>query len=144
MLQSIASISHLVSTAISPVFEHPNVEWVGHSNSQGWSNLLSSSKFLLGLGDPLLGPSAIDAIIHGCVYINPIYGSAVRDGAYASQHPYAAERIGDPYVCSYHMGNNDELRKCVEYALVSNLKPLLPSDFEWINYLGRVIELFSL
>eukprot|EP01035_Chromulina_nebulosa_P019997 gene19997-25969_t len=43
-------------------------EWntfLGHQNTDEWFNLLSKSKFLLGLGNPLLGPSAIDAISLG-------------------------------------------------------------------------------
>ena len=45
-------------------------------------------------GHPLLGPSVIEAIYSGCVYINPIYSPSPLLGRFASQHPYAADKIG--------------------------------------------------
>lgn len=138
-----ASKCQLVATSTGQVFRDQNIKWVGHQSKNEWHQLLATSKFLLGLGDPLLGPSAIEAITFGCVYINPIYQRPMRD-VFASQHPYAEKIIGHPYVCSYHVGNLVELEKCVDYALSANLPPFLPSDFEWVNYLKRVKDLFKL
>lgn len=41
----------------------------------------------LGLGNPLVGPSAVDAVVAGCVYINPTYKRPTKD-VYWSQHPF--------------------------------------------------------
>jgi hypothetical protein len=142
-LRRVAAKCELVSTSTRQIFQHENVRWQGHKSKEEWHQLLASSKFLLGLGDPLLGPSAIDAIANGCVYINPIYRSPVRD-VFESQHPYADKKIGHPHVCSYHVGNDDELLKCVDFALNTELSPYLPPDFLWPNYLERVKTLFSL
>ena len=68
----------------------------------------------------------------------------VRDGAFASQHPYAQDKIGKPYVCSYRISNKDELRACVEYAVSVDLPPLVPEAFRWEAYLGRVQTIFDL
>lgn len=141
MLAAVASKVPLIATT-GQVFRHPNIQWLGHQNKQGWSDLLFNSKFLLGLGNPLLGPSAIDAIAHGCVYINPIYTQPMRDGQFRSQHPFAQEKIGMPYVCSFHEDSQDELLQCVSHALSSNLKPFIPSEFSWDNYLARVEKIF--
>lgn len=51
----------------TPVFKHPNVKWHGSLSSKEWKALLKESKFLIGLGDPLLGPSAIEAISAGSI-----------------------------------------------------------------------------
>jgi hypothetical protein len=142
-LRKAASKCELVSTSTAQVFHAENIRWVGHKSKSEWHMLLASSKFLIGLGDPLLGPSAIDAISNGCVYINPIYPTPVRN-AFESQHPYAEKVIGHPYVCSYHIADPDELLKCVDYALRVDLPPRLPEDFEWTHYLKRVKTLFSL
>lgn len=96
-----------------------------------------------GLGDPLLGPSAIDAISMGCVYINPIYAKPMRDH-FKSQHDYAMEQIGAPYVCNAHLSDIDSVKKCVTYALQSNLPPFIPPDFEHKAYIGRVQNIFAL
>lgn len=93
-LKHIAEVVELHSTCSTPVFQHQNVIWHGSLSRSAWRELLLESKvhfilieevltttrlieqrlqFLIGLGDPLLGPSAIDAIAFGNVYINPIY-----------------------------------------------------------------------
>jgi hypothetical protein len=143
MLKQIADRYTLVSTATSPVFNHANVRWLGHQTPQSWRNILRESKFLIGLGDPLLGPSAIDAISMGCMFINPVYDKPARE-VYRSQHPYAAEKIGEPYVCSYQMKDAGSLMACVDKAMKTDLKPFIPSDFTKTAYIERVASLFDL
>ena len=58
---------------------HPNIVFHGHLSGDEWRALLLRSKFVLGLGNPLVGPSAVDAIVAGCVYINPAYAAPVKD-----------------------------------------------------------------
>lgn len=142
MLRSVANSVHLVSTT-RPIFSHANIEWLGHQTGDQWRELLASSKFLIGLGNPLLGPSAIDAVVAGCVYLNPQFIVPMRD-VYYSQHPYAADKIGKPYVCSFHQSNAAELDACVQYALKADLDPFLPPDFTFEAYLLRVKAIFDL
>lgn len=141
LLAKVADRVELHSTATERVLNHPNIRWDGHQTPSSWSALLASSKFLLGLGDPLLGPSAIDAIAAGCVYINPIYSNPVR-GVFRSQHDYAMEKIGTPYVCSARLENVDEVLRCVDTALSSSLAPHVPDDFQYNRYLERVKRIF--
>ncbi len=143
---------HYVSCILQP-YDIPNIEWTGHLDKDSWEALLKSSKFLLGMGDPLLGPSVIDAIGSGCMYINPIYQTPfirVQTGiSYHSQHPYA-EKIAknDPelstYICSFDINNREELKTCVKRALTSNLPAIIPKDFTASSYLNRVKTIFSL
>lgn len=144
LIRHVSSMAPLIAT-ISPIHAdsrlYGNVQWLGHQSMQQWSTLLAQSKFLLGLGNPLIGPSAIDAIAHGCMYINPIYSSPVRD-VFHSQHPYAQDKIGEPYVCSYHIDNQMELSKCVEKAMTIDLKSFIPKDFTKEAYFQRVEDIF--
>ena len=82
----------------------PNISHLGYmKNSSAYLQLLTSSRYLLGVGLPLVGPTALEAIAHGCVYINPIFnpprttGKARTKYAYTSQHPFVAEHIPEPY-----------------------------------------------
>ena len=143
ILSQIADMVELHSTASSTVFRHRNVVWHGHQDKNGWMGLLAESKFLLGLGDPLLGPSAIDAISMGCVYINPVYDSPVRNH-FKTQHDYAVTQIGSPYVCNAKMNDVSSVKKCIEFALTANLPPFVPPDFEHDAYVARVKSIFSL
>lgn len=143
ILNAVAEKVTLVSTSTNPVTNHRNIVWRGHQTASSWSKLLMESKFLLGLGHPLLGPSAIDAISAGCVYINPRYKQPLRE-VFTSQHPYAAEKIGHPYVCSYDEGNLSQLNRCIQHALSTDLPPLVPVDFRRDNYVQRVKTIFNL
>ena len=73
LLSQIADVVELHSTCSVEVLKHPNIHWHGSLSDTDWMVLLRESKFLLGLGDPVLGPSAIDAVASGVVYINPVY-----------------------------------------------------------------------
>lgn len=141
LLRRVADQVELHSTASRPVFNHPHIKWDGHQTPAGWRKMLSQSKFMIGLGDPLLGPSAIDAISVGCVYINPIYKSPVRQ-IHKTQHDYASRVIGPPYVCNADLDDVDSVLKCVEGALSANLPPFIPPDFLHENYIRRVSEIF--
>lgn len=119
--------SPVVSTSSSPILQHPNLVWRGHVSPSQWVDLLAGSKYLLGTGDPLLGPSALQAISQGCVYINPLYPSPKKNQF--SQHDWVATHIGHPYVCSYHPNNLTELRGCVLYALRAEVEGYVPVEF---------------
>lgn len=145
-LKSMASKVHLVSTATSKVFEHHNVHWLGHQSQAKWHDLLRESRFLLGLGDPLLGPSALDAVAAGCMYLNPIYSNPVKHNGetFRSQHPYALDRIGEPYVCSYSEDDTVSLQDCIDKSLSTELEPHIPPEFTKEAYRQRVIKIFNL
>ena len=42
----------------------------------------------------------MDAVMAGCVYLNPVYATPLKK-IYNSQHPYLAQTVGEPYVCSF-------------------------------------------
>ena len=137
MLKRIADIVELHSTSTDSVFSHSNVIWHGHQSADGWKKILMQSKFLIGLGDPLLGPSAIDAIAAGCMYLNPSYRHPMRE-IFNSQHPYAADKIGEPYVCTFDSNDINSVLKCVKLALQTSLTPMIPKDFTKNEYTKRV------
>jgi hypothetical protein len=146
LINTASSLAPLIATIQSPAggyHGYSNVRWIGHQTKDSWLELLSESKFLLGLGNPLLGPSAIDAVSAGCMYLNPIYEQPMRE-IYASQHVYAAEKIGEPYVCSFHINRKEELEACVKKALSTTLQPHIPTAFTQAAYYQRVAQIFQL
>jgi CheY-like chemotaxis protein len=143
LIQKVADISPLISTSTIQVELHDNIKWVGHLTSGQWFEHLASSKFLLGLGNPLLGPSAIDAVSLGCMFIDPNYKTAVHNAGYISQHPYLHTAMPE-YVCSYNEGNVVELTNCVNKALATNLSPKIPDELTREAYVNRVKEIFKL
>ena len=146
LLESVADKITLLSTSQIDSFHHKNIAWVGHQSPEEWHSLLLESKFLLGLGSPLLGPSAIDAVAAGCMYINPTYSEpfAHNDQLFSSQHPYAVEKVGEPYVCSYKENDFISLLKCIDKATEAELVPYIPYDFTKAAYRQRVLTVFNL
>ena len=60
IIRHVAALSPLISTLplqVSQVRRQENVTYVGHLDKPAFRALLANSKFLLGLGDPLSGPS---------------------------------------------------------------------------------------
>jgi len=76
------------------------------------------------------------------MYINPILKAPVKGST--SQHPWAAENIGEPYVCSYKENDAKSLSACIDKALTSNLAPLVPVEFTHEAYMKRVKGVFGL
>lgn len=143
LLDDIPSLT-LVSTSTKPLFQHSRMVWKGHLSSDAWLALLAESKVLIGLGDPLLGPSAIDAIRLGCMYMNPTYTPQNSKKGYNSQHPYAAANMAHA-VCSYKEADAPSLTHCVKQALSSPpLERKIPQDFTKEAYLSRVKQVFKL
>ena len=120
----------------------------GHRTAQQWLELLFQSKFLIGLGNPLLGPSAIEAVSLGCMFINPVYSEPKLSGRYSSQHPYLArllkEKQLDRYICEYAEQSVDELEKCIRKALATALPAKKITEFTREVHFARVKEIFQL
>jgi len=145
LLSALAQDVKLASTSTRKVFNHENMAWLGHQSADRWMQLLRESRFLIGLGNPILGPSALDAISVGCIFFNPVYERPVIINGlkYKSQHPYA-EKLGLPYVCNYRENSLVDLRACLQRALQSELQAVIPVDFTLPSYLLRVKQIFSL
>lgn len=145
LLTKIANEVIIYSTSSTPIrdISHPNIKYIGHLSPDKWLNLLSKSKFLIGLGNPLLGPSAMDAVSLGNMFINPIYKSPILELHYENQHPYIVNALPS-YVCSYHEDNTNEALGCIHKARSANLPPLIPKDYQKENYLLRVKQIFQL
>jgi hypothetical protein len=143
-LKNISSAFKLVAIT-RRAFDGTSIQWVGHQSKESWFKLLQSSSFLIGLGNPLSGPSVVDALAAGCVYINPIYNSPVRE-VHKSQHDHARERIGMPWVCSYHIDNTEEAHSCIRHALrfARSNHAKVPKWFTKDAYLERIVDIFSL
>lgn len=130
----------LISTSQTKVFDAPGISWLGHQTPASWNKLLAESRFVLGLGDPLLGPSAIDAVAAGCMYINPVYDIPAR-GIYKTQHDFAADVIGFPHVCSVKLSDRLGLMECIQYALDHEMEPFVPEVLSKSKYVERVKDI---
>lgn len=142
---ALASLSpiHLTIPFESGMLQHENVTYRGFLDQAQWRKLLATSKYLAGLGNPLAGPSAVDAVAAGCVFINPALSRISSRPAYSTQHPYLAAKLGAPYVCSTSLGSTSEYMSCAQTALAGSFPPHIPEDFLKSAHRQRLRSIFS-
>jgi len=106
------------------VIQSTNVTHHGFLRPREWTALLDGAAYVLGTGDPLLGPSAVEAVLRGSVYIDPVFPTprVCQQGepsgcTVASQHAALAAMAPSEWVCQYSQGVVEEARACVEKAL---------------------------
>ncbi|CAN0075350.1 unnamed protein product, partial [Phaeothamnion confervicola] len=147
VIMAVADVAIVHLTVKMEVVSHPNIVYRGMLTGDEWHALLAESRFLVGLGDPLAGPSAVDAVAAGCVYVNPVYAKQAGGrgivGGYSSQHPYLADAFGPPRVCSYREKDAAGAASCVRQALSTELEPFVPPDFTEKAYMARVRRIFA-
>ncbi|CAM9243725.1 unnamed protein product [Ectocarpus fasciculatus] len=121
---------------------HDNIVYHGHLPPDEWNQLLHESKFIIGLGNPLLGPSAVDAVTAGCAYLNPLFLRPEKK-IYNSQHPFLAQHVGEPYVCSFEQHNAYAAVECARRALEQDLSPMIPQELTKEAHATRVRAIFE-
>ncbi|KAK1164946.1 alpha-1,6-mannosylglycoprotein 6-beta-N-acetylglucosaminyltransferase B-like isoform X1 [Acipenser oxyrinchus oxyrinchus] len=117
--------------------------------------LLKRAKLFIGLGFPYEGPAPLEAIALGCVFLQPRFDPAhtPQNSAFyrgkpttrqvRSQHPYAEDFIGKPYVWTVDMSNSTEVQEAVRTILHSQVRPFTPYEFTREGMLERVFAYIS-
>uniref|UniRef100_A0A3P8SH68 alpha-1,6-mannosyl-glycoprotein 6-beta-N-acetylglucosaminyltransferase n=1 Tax=Amphiprion percula TaxID=161767 RepID=A0A3P8SH68_AMPPE len=107
-----------------------------------------SLQLFVGLGFPYEGPAPIEAIALGCIFLQPRFDpphSSENNDFYkgkpttrqiSSQHPYAEEFIGKPYVWSVDVTNSTEIREAIRAIL--STESFTPQEFTCVGMLERV------
>ena len=122
---------------------------LGPLSPPAWGVLLRDAAFLLGLGHPLGGPSAVEAVSAGAMYLDPIL-SPPPEGypEFDSQHPFLRRHVGPPNVCSVDLSDHASVFACVGRALERRRRSSrgggAPLDFTSGAYLTRLKKLFIL
>ncbi|KAL9651034.1 hypothetical protein ABK040_012778 [Willaertia magna] len=145
----------------------PFIKNLGVLNKENWLKSLQKAHFVIGLGDPVIGPTAFDAISCGAIFLNPIFDQPRtlygmnKELTLSNQHPYAEEFIGLPYVIPFRFemnsldeiffssfrnsGNNDEEKKkkaVLKEVLEGKrkLKGLILGDYTLGGVVKRLLE----
>ncbi|KAF0979347.1 hypothetical protein FDP41_001690 [Naegleria fowleri] len=116
---------------------------------------LKESVIYVGLGEPLIGPSCLEALAYGAVIFNPFINAQKlsdmgkpSDEVYTSQAPYL-ESIGAPNAITLNMHDSESVSKYVnevERLLVENrgvIPPYIPSEFTIQSFFHRVYTIVN-
>ncbi|XP_076008187.1 alpha-1,6-mannosylglycoprotein 6-beta-N-acetylglucosaminyltransferase B-like [Genypterus blacodes] len=122
----------------------------GLLTQQSFLRLLRRAKVFVGLGFPYEGPAPVEAIALGCVFLQPrfdpphssdnndFYKGKPTTRQISSQHPYAQDFIGKPYVWTVDVTNRSDVREAVRAILRTEVKPFTPREFTCEGMLERV------
>jgi hypothetical protein len=108
------------STTLSELRNLTNILFQGFLNRMQYLQLLSGSAFLLGLGQPLDGPTPLEAMAHGCSFINPLFVTPYTHQnkptryTYHSQHPFIQEHVPEPFAFTIDVTNHTKLAETIQ------------------------------
>jgi hypothetical protein len=112
--------------------------------------LLSASRILLGVEKPLDGPTALESIAHGCVYLNPLFSpprlvsGKPTNYRYTSQHPFIEREISPPHSYLIDFRNQTAIDSIVSQILSSQQPlPYLHPHHIPSSYLRNLRNIFS-
>ncbi|KAF0978373.1 hypothetical protein FDP41_002888 [Naegleria fowleri] len=116
---------------------------------------LKESVIYVGLGEPLIGPSCLEALAYGAVIFNSLIKARKlsemgkpSDEVYTSQAPYL-ESIGTPNAITLNMHDSESVSKYVtevERLLIENhgvIPPYIPSEFTVQSFFYRVYTIVN-
>jgi hypothetical protein len=98
----------------------PNITFLHFLDRQSYLQLLSGSMFLIGFGKPLDGPTPLEAMAHGCSFINPIFSppfvhtNKPTRFPYTSQHPFVESHVPQPFAFTIDLNNRTMLKETIE------------------------------
>ena len=122
-----------------------NVTYLGHLSPSEWRETMDRTAFVLGLKDPLLGPTGVEAVVHGAILVNPSYTPQDvgnnRGRGHRSQHGYLEDYVGEPRVCTVSYDDGESVRRCLEGEPMK--EGAVPAEFTREAHGERVREIFG-
>jgi hypothetical protein len=131
--------------------QYPFVEAHGLLNSTAFRQLLFQVDFVLGLGHPMLAPTALESIASGTPYFNFLFSqpfslSDLPKHPKRSQHDFAME-LGEPFVYTF---NTHDANQVLRFAQMSQSRRFSPkqglsavADFSQQAYSSRLEQLLA-
>ena len=101
-----------------------------------YHSFLPTTPLAPGAGDPLIGPSALDAAAAGTVFLNPHF-SAPKLEFFDSQHPFL-ESASHDHACAVDLDSPHTVLGCARRALTADLPPFVPPEMARDAYLTRL------
>ena len=120
------------------------IENRGLLDAAGYSKLLGEAQVALGLGDPVLGPGALDALEHGCAVVQVRYPKPRVERwvnprlPWRTQHDFV-DRVGAPWVASVSLEEYpDAVRRALDAVAREPPRSRLPAEYSDAALLRRV------
>ena len=122
----------------------PSIENRGLLDAAGYSKLLGEAQVALGLGDPVLGPGALDALEHGCAVVQVKYPKPRVEKwvnprlPWRTQHDFV-DAVGAPWVASVSLEEYpDAVLRALDAVSREPPRSRLPAEYSDAALLRRV------
>uniref|UniRef100_A0A8C9PXC3 alpha-1,6-mannosyl-glycoprotein 6-beta-N-acetylglucosaminyltransferase n=1 Tax=Spermophilus dauricus TaxID=99837 RepID=A0A8C9PXC3_SPEDA len=115
-----------------------------------FQQLLRKAKLFIGFGFPYEGPAPLEAIANGCVFLqsrfrpphsslnHEFFQGCLSARQVFSQHPYAENFIGKPYVWTVDYNNSEEFEAAIQAIMKTQVEPYLPYEYTCEGMLERI------
>ena len=121
----------------------PSIENRGLLDAAGYARLLGEAQVALGLGDPVLGPGALDALEHGCAVVQVRYPRPRVEKwvnprlPWRTQHDFV-DAVGAPWVASVSLEEYpDAVRRALDAVSREPPRSRLPAEYSDAALLRR-------
>jgi beta-1,4-mannosyl-glycoprotein beta-1,4-N-acetylglucosaminyltransferase len=111
-------------------------------------SLLCKASFLLGLGDPWDGPTALEALSCGTPFLNPYVDvsnqglDAVRHVDRSTQHRFL-QTIGPPHVWNVHLENSSHVLQAIKTVNAAEKSQFVPYEYRKSTFIARLDSLLE-
>ena len=119
------------------------IENRGLLDAAGYASLLGEAQVALGLGDPVLGPGALDALEHGCAVVQVRYPRPRVEKwvnprlPWRTQHDFV-DAVGAPWVASVSLEEYpDAVRRALDAVAREPPRSRLPAEYSDAALLRR-------
>lgn len=117
----------------------------GNQKQTDFLHMLRTSHIYVGLGWPVEGPAALEAIASGTIFLQPRYDNPWRarknapsDRRYTSQNPYVEKFIGQPHVWTFSYKDEQEIEDVLDKISDLTIQPKVPYEFTHEGMLIRI------
>lgn len=142
--------SHKVHNVFSGSGVEKNIIAHGFQDKHYFWKTLTGSKVLLGTGLPIDGPTALEAIAHGVVFINPrlpepvVIGGHPNRRVYTSQHLFVEQFIKPPYAYTFDTTDSAMLNATIRRIFNSPpIEPFVHPLHQADNYIVNIRKVFD-
>lgn len=123
----------------------------GVLSAEDYRKLLARAKFFIGVGLPLESTGVIEAIAHGCVFLNPKFKGSQQDilqqlgkptlRKMTSQVPYMERFMGPPHVYTIDIGDTQAVAATLNTASATFTNRFVRFEFTVEGFLERLNSL---
>ncbi|KAJ1640517.1 hypothetical protein T492DRAFT_928483 [Pavlovales sp. CCMP2436] len=144
LIRAMLAAGFELSTTCAPRAEcnlPPAVRSLPGLGPEEYARTLHRFSFLLGVGDPAISPSPLEALSAGVAYINPTVHGHIAPGRVYQHDPIS--RLGPPYVFNVELSNISSVIEAAELSARQWFDTYVPAEHTYEATVSRMCQWLS-